>query len=574
MPANFGPVTYVNTSGPVGGSMSLVGMQFNLYANVDTPSLLYAAWSNNGEIRLWNQATNNSTTAASNGGLPSLAVCGNALMLAYIPAVAAGKSAQVAMQAMTMPTTNESLLDGSGGIDLVKLNGLHIMAFIGAYKQITVCASADNGQTWGSATVLGRVCSNSPPALAVFNGQLYLAFTGLDNNLHLCTSSDGVDFSTPSASNGANLANLSLASLFGNLYATWSDGGQTMLWNGVFNFCSESVSGSLPALTTTGDGTLLLAYADTGANGLAQISLTTIDVSYPFTIPANASGGLSPVVTFNDQWFVAYIGAYQQITLRASSDSGQNWGKPMVLKDMASNYPPTLAAYNGQLCLAYTGLNNTIYTTASSDGVNFLNPPVRFHQTANPTQANSSYAAPSLAVANGLLYLAFTDTNRQVNVASASDGIDFGNQILTGYSSSSTSIIPALAALGGSLWVAYAAVTTGGNSLGFISAALNASPLTFSTPKNAQYVQSNAIGGYLSLTSFSGNLYAIWQTPAGIVGWNSVTNSCSESLSGGLPALSVCGSQLLLAYAQDAAGNAEQSVSFATMAAPSVASAS
>ena len=691
-PANFGPVTYVNTSGPVGGSLSLVGMQFNLYANIDTPSILYAAWSDNGAIKLWNQATNNSTTAASNAALPSLAVCGNALMLAYIPAVTVGRSAQVAMQALTMPTSIESLLDGSGGIDLVEFNGLHIMAFIGAYRQITVCSSTDNGQTWGSATMLSRVCSDSPPTLAVFNGLLYLAFTGLDNNLRLCTSSNGVDFSTPSAigtctsqagpalavasgalylayasntassnggyplelgklaltakaatitpvtlpggyaadsiqqgpglavaggslwlaflgsdgttgepcltygsasvsatgigsfnsptpvsaSSGANLANLSLASLFGNLYATWSDGGQTMLWNAAFNFCSESVSGGLPALTTTTDGELLLAYTAVGANGLAQIDLTTIDVSYPFTIPANASGGLSPVVTFNDKWFVAYIGAYQQITLRASSDSGQNWGKPMVLKDMASNYPPTLAAYNGQLCLAYTGLNNTIYTTASSDGVNFLNPPVQFYQTANPTQPNTSYAAPSLAMANGLLYLAFTGIDRQVNVASASDGINFANQILTGYFSSSTSINPALAALGGSLWAAYAVAssTASGNSLGFISAALDTSPLAFSTPQNAQYVQSDTIGGYLSLVSFSGNLCATWQTPDGIVGWNSLTNSCSAALSGNLPALAVCGSLLLLAYAPDAAGNAEQSVSFATMAAPSLTSTS
>jgi hypothetical protein len=440
---SFGTVSYVATSGAVGGCSSMVGAELQLYGNVDLPSILYAAWINSGEIVLWNQATNNCSTVVV-GGLPSLAASGNALMLAYVPPTATGSHAQISLQTLTMPTVTESLINDTGGIALTSFKGVEVMAFIGAYTLINVCQSADGGQTCGGATVLDRVFSNYPPALAVLNGVLYLAYTGLSNKLYVCSSSDGVSFTRPvqitgissnagpalamaggmlylaytstnnsialySLSNGTTFASastlpsgyvsasatispalsvangnlylafagsngleygsatfngttlgsfaatpttvtsgtitgsLSMVALFGNLYATWSNGNQVVTWNGAYDICSDVIAGALPALAAI-DGSLVTAYVNT-TGGTAQISFTTVNVSYPFCIPANASGGICQV-QLNDQLVMAYIGAYQEITVCASSDGGQTWDNPVALKGMTSNYPPALAVYD------------------------------------------------------------------------------------------------------------------------------------------------------------------------------------------------------------------------------------
>ena len=666
---SFGSVTYVNSSGAVAGYLNLVSMSFNLYGNVDLPPILYASWLNNGEIYLWNQATNNCSSVAS-GGLPSLVASDNTLLLAYLPSTQAGIPAQINLQSMDIPVLTDSLINGSGGIAIAQFNGVQVMAFIGAYTQIAVCTSSDGGQTWGNATLLHGEMSNCPPSLAVYNGQLYLAWTDPDNNLHICSSNDGQNFSKPtqiagvtseagpslavaggllylaytatgksislySSSNGTAFASavslpsayvsssanlspalvlaggslyvgfasassssnglaygssvvsssglgsfsaptsvssgtitgcLSLANLFGNLYAAWLNGTQIVTWNGAYDFTSDAFTGGLPALST-GNGELLLAYVNSTGSTPA-INLSNIAVSYPFNIPANPSGGISQVM-FADQLVMAYIGKYQEITLSTSTDGGQNWGAPVALKGMTSNYPPALAVYNNQLCLAFTGLDSYLYTSSSTDGESFFFPPLVFNE-ANSTTPNSSYAGPSLVVANSVLYLAFIGTDRQINVAPSSDGIDFSNQILTHIYSTATGINPSMAVLNGNLYVAYSAnaSSAGGNCLGLISANLGVSPLAFDTPA---YVNTGAINGYLSLASFAGNLYAAWQSANGMVGWNSITNTCTAPLTGELPSLALVNDQLLLAYDPSAADELVQSVNFTTLAKPSLA---
>ena len=665
---SFGTVSYVATSGAVGGCLSMVGAELQLYGNVDLPSILYAAWVNNGEIVLWNQATNNCSTVVA-GGLPSLAASGNALMLAYVPPTATGSHAQISLQALTMPTVTESLINGTGGIALTSFNGVEVMAFIGAYTSINVCQSADGGQTWGGATVLDRVFSNYPPALAVLNGVLYLAYTGLNNGLYVCSSSDGVSFTQPvqitgissnagpalamaggmlylaytstnnsialySSSNGTTFASattlpsgylsasasippalavvngnlylafagsngleygsatfngttlgsfaatpttvtsgtisgsLSMVALFGNLYATWSNGNQVVTWNGAYDICSDVTAGALPALAAI-DGSLVTAYVNT-TGGTAQISFTTVNVSYPFCIPTNASGGICQV-QWNDQLVMAYIGAYQEITVCASSDGGQTWDNPVALKGMTSNYPPALAVYNNQLCLAYTGLDNYIYASSSSDAISFLFPPVVFNQSSGTP--NSSYAGPSLAVADTLLYLAFTGTNSAINIASSTNGTVFGNQAsLTNLpskmdlQSTAAGINPSLAVMGGYLWLAYSAddPVYSGNCLGLASAALGGTALSF---YNIVRVNAAIPTANISLAGFSEVLYAAWQTTDGIGLWNGLTNELT-TVTGTLPSLSVYNKEILLAYAPDAAGNTAQSVSLMSINTP------
>ena len=286
-------------------------------------------------------------------------------------------------------------------------------------------------------------------------------------------------------------------------------------------------------------------------NGLNQWLLWQTPAWTPSSlIPNNnvgSAGGMG-LAAFNGQLYMAYVGSNNLIYVFSSSN-GLVWDN-QVQTGLYCIGAPALAVYNGQLCLAFTSngggnlTKNGLYASASSNGSSFSTP-VMFGR-------NSSNAGPSLAVAGGLLYMAFTGTNSQLNLSSSSNGTAFANQTVlpSAYLSTSSSVNTSVAVSGNSLYVAFSATSNGTACLGVGSATIGSSGLgTFGTPS---YVMGGAVGGTLSLSTFNGNLYAAWSNGGNVVLWNqslgTAASSCATMAAGGQPALVACNNQMGLAY--------------------------
>ncbi|MEI7867230.1 MAG: jacalin-like lectin [Candidatus Methylumidiphilus sp.] len=286
-------------------------------------------------------------------------------------------------------------------------------------------------------------------------------------------------------------------------------------------------------------------------NGLNQWLLWQTPAWTPSSlIPNNnvgSAGGMG-LAAFNGQLYMAYVGSNNLIYVFSSSN-GLVWDN-QVQTGLYCIGAPALAVYNGQLCLAFTSngggnlTKNGLYASASSNGSSFSTP-VMFGR-------NSSNAGPSLAVAGGLLYMAFTGTNSQLNLSSSSNGTAFANQTVlpSAYLSTSSSVNTSVAVSGNSLYVAFSATSNGTACLGVGSATIGSSGLgTFGTPS---YVMGGAVGGILSLSTFNGSLYAAWSNGGNVVLWNqalgTAASSCSSVATGGQPALVAYDNQLGLAY--------------------------
>lgn len=108
---------------------------------------------------------------------------------------------------------------------------------------------------------------------------------------------------------------------------------------------------------------------------------------------------------------------------------------------------PGLAAFNGKLYIAFTGTDGQLNVASSTDGLTF---------GANTVlSGTNSYRGTALAAFNGQLYLVYvgTDSNHMINYYTSTDGVNWGNKTLfNNYSSTST---PAVAASSNQLIIAW-----------------------------------------------------------------------------------------------------------------------
>jgi hypothetical protein len=112
-----------------------------------------------------------------------------------------------------------------------------------------------------------------------------------------------------------------------------------------------------------------------------------------------------------------------------------------------SYWSPALAAFNGKLYFAFVGTDRQLNVMSSADGVNFGAPVV--------IPNNSSQFGPGLAAFNGRLYLAFVGTDRRhkINYISSADGVTWDNQTTFGNEAGGGS--PALAGSSNQLIMAW-----------------------------------------------------------------------------------------------------------------------
>jgi hypothetical protein len=234
--------------------------------------------------------------------------------------------------------TDQNDAQSSQGPALAAFNGQLYMAYCGeGSSNLYVCSF--NGSEWGKQTKItdqNGAKSGSAPALAAFNGRLYLAYrgSGLSNNLYICSSADGANWGSRTNitdQNGAkttSTAGPALAAFNGQLYLGYEGQAGTSLNGADLYVCSSSNGSSWGSHTDVADiygaqcyngvalaanGGLLFAIYH-GAHtaqiyGCAFNGSTWSSNQVDFTDLNGAASAIGPgLAAFQNQFYTAYQG--------------------------------------------------------------------------------------------------------------------------------------------------------------------------------------------------------------------------------------------------------------------------
>lgn len=261
-----------------------------------------------------------------------------------------------------------------------------------AKVQVTTLMGIDGVEGVEQKLILSEE-SNVAPALASHNGRLFLAWTGLDDNLNIAFSDD--------------------------------DGKS---FKGKMELGSETSDGS-PALASNGDR-LFLAW--TGTDDKLNVARVVLIGN---TAGAFSIGGIEGKVTLDEtsNWapalvahdnrlFIAWKGSDDKLNLAFSVDSGGSFlGKKTF--DDTSKQGPSLASDDGRLFIAWKGTDNNLnvahviligntqggFAIAGLDG--------------NVSLGDTSERAPAVAVCENLLCLAWKgDADDNLDLRVSRDG--------------------------------------------------------------------------------------------------------------------------------------------------------
>jgi hypothetical protein len=273
----------------------------------------------------------------------------------------------------------------------------------------------------------GHSLTSDGPAMALFNGKLFLAYKGKDSDDLWFTTCDGQSlWLTPDleiTQNGHSKtdAKPALAAFNGKLFLAYKGSGSNDLWFNTF----DGTNWLNPDLEITQNG-----HSKTDAG------------------PALAA--------FNGKLFLAYKGSGSN-DLWFNTFDGSNWLNPDL--EITQNghsktdASPALAVFNGKLFLAYKGAGSNDLWFNTFDGVNWLAQDLKVSQNGH----SQTDAGPALAVYNGKLYLAYKGSGSDDIWYNVFDGANWQAQDLEVSRDGhvKTGRGPALAAFGQYLFMAY-----------------------------------------------------------------------------------------------------------------------
>ena len=145
-----------------------------------------------------------------------------ALRVAFIGLAVAAITAVHPAVAQQKVVSNQT---SNAGPALAVFNGQVFMAWAGTDSNNTLnVAAASDGLHFGTPVTVGTNWSHASPTLAAFNGKLYLAWQGARNSIAIASSTDGLHFGSPSVvSNYASEGSVALTSCNGQLFLEWAD---------------------------------------------------------------------------------------------------------------------------------------------------------------------------------------------------------------------------------------------------------------------------------------------------------------------------------------------------------------
>ena len=235
-----------------------------------------------------------------------------------------------------------------------------------------------------------NVVMATKPALAAFNGSVYVAFegVGVNNDLYVASSPSGSNF--PMATQYTNLQMSSAPAL------------------AAFN---NQLFVAFRGLNVNND--FYITSSPTGSNFPTATGYTNIQM-----------GGAPALAVFNNQLYAAFQSDDPRhlLFITASSD-GHTWPAAWGIPNVHIGGDPALAVFNGKLYVAFRAddPSNDVWIASSSDGVNFTS-----QKLAGQTMGYGS--SPALAVighndATTLYYIyGANDSSNEMLVATTTDG--------------------------------------------------------------------------------------------------------------------------------------------------------
>ncbi len=245
----------------------------------------------------------------------------------------------------------------------------------------------------------------------------------------------------------------------------------------------SDISDTAPAIAQF-NGKTFLAF--TGTNGFLNVESSSDGVHFgnKVTLPDNSSSTqISPALAaFDGRLYIAWTGGFNELNIESSSD-GVHFGNKVTLSE-TSKAAPTLAAFNGRLYLGWTGLDSRLNLISTPDGIDFGRQ-VILNQRSYVIVGNTlTQPAPALAAYRGQLWIAYvgSDSGHHINLMCSSDGVNFSAPVQTTQASltapaltvvqSATPKQPACLVLGWTgiqnNWINYMTTTT--NATGFSGA--------------------------------------------------------------------------------------------------------
>lgn len=250
----------------------------------------------------------------------------------------------------------------SGSPALAYFNGTLYLAYVGAQNIISCTAfTADTGWSKAVSTIFD---ADASPALTVFNNQLYLMFKSTVDSTagHILysTSTDGKTWTAQVQIPKALVSGWPALATFGNtlyvvnqgadndgtLWCTTTTDGTT--WSSNVQISTEKISGS-PALTVF-QNLLYLVYVPSGSE---QPKYMTSSDGKTWTTATSITCSLSEspaLAAFNGKLYMVYQGAAGTGTrgqLWYSVFDGNTWGPSTWVPNTVENATPALAVFPG-----------------------------------------------------------------------------------------------------------------------------------------------------------------------------------------------------------------------------------
>ncbi|MFN5514413.1 MAG: SwmB domain-containing protein, partial [Cyanobacteriota bacterium] len=313
------------------------------------------------------------------------------------------------LYAVSVATQIYNLEDQSSAAPaLINNNGVFYLAYVeNGGNQIYFTASADAGQTWDSPLQLpsgmtvGLPSSNqqtfNPLALSFYQGVLYLAYIGGNNEINITYSADnGQTWSDQYtfgqySSQGVSLtvyqdqlmvffvsteadSDVSGSTVYDILYV-YSDNPQASdSWSSKYtlanndpNYPNQTANSAIGV--TVLEDTLYLAYLGSDGSGyyVASTGGTTLnDLAWSVAEVSGAANAYTAPSLINDgqQIYLSYGSSDENAIYYLASDNGGNWSSLAEVPGQSSAFAPGGATLAGRLYLGYTGGTTDVYVTA------------------------------------------------------------------------------------------------------------------------------------------------------------------------------------------------------------------
>jgi len=320
-----------------------------------------------------------------------------------------------------------ALLEAALGEPLGFLNP-NIYSFSGPYVYSDVSDGASNasgtalgyssGPGWDACTGFGSIVGKAmeaalsgtglPPAIAVFNGSLYVAYKSVEfDDRIFSTSFNGAQW-TPAqrVSTVGTSSGVSLAVFDGKLYMAWKgmDADQSMYWS-AFDGANWAPQQQTPGFgTSTGpslavfNNALFMAWK--GMEGDQRLFWSSFNGSVwapQQPLPAGGSSVGPSLAVFDGRLYMMWKGMFGDPRLFYSSFDGANWDAQQISPGTTSE-GASLAVFHGALYSAWRGsVGDQTISWSKFDGAVWT--PQR------PLAGSGSSVGPCLAAFNDLLYM-------------------------------------------------------------------------------------------------------------------------------------------------------------------------